>query len=66
MGVKAGHGDEFLAGLDGALGGGALEGFGLEGLGDVGEALGGLGEDGGVLTVGWKKEDRLAKSTYRS
>jgi hypothetical protein len=44
---------EFAGGVDDALRHVALQGFGLEGLGDVGEALGGLGVDGGVGSGVW-------------
>jgi hypothetical protein len=48
VGVEASGLHEFAGGVDDALRHVALQGFGLEGLGDVGEALGGLGVDGGV------------------
>ena len=52
VGVEAGGLHEFAGGVDDALRHVALQGFGLESLGDVGEALGGLGVDGGVGS-GW-------------
>ena len=48
VGVKAGVLHELTGGVDDALRHVALQGLGLEGLCDVGEALRGLGMDGGV------------------
>jgi hypothetical protein len=53
VGVEAGGLHEFAGGVDDTLGHVALQGFGFEGLSDVGEALGGLGVDGGVGS-GWR------------
>ena len=52
VGVEAGVLHELAGGVDNALGHVALQGLGLEGLGDIGEALRGLGVDGGVGS-GW-------------
>lgn len=51
VGVQAGGLHEFPGGVDDALGHVSLQGFGLEGLCDVGEALSALGEDCGVGSV---------------
>lgn len=48
VGVEAGGLHEFAGGVDDALRHVALQGFGFERLSDVGEALRGLGVDGGV------------------
>lgn len=48
VGVKASVLHELTGGVDDALRHVALQGLGLEGLCDVGEALRGLGVDGGV------------------
>lgn len=52
VGVEAGGLHELAGGVDNALSHVALQGLGLEGLCDVGEALRGLGVDGGVGS-GW-------------
>ena len=51
VGVKAGVLHELTGGVDDALRHVALQGLGLEGLCDVGEALSALGEDCGVGSV---------------
>ena len=51
VGVEAGVLHKLTSGGDDALGHVALQGLGFEGLGDVGEALCGLGVDGGVRSV---------------
>lgn len=48
VGVKTGGLHELAGGVDDALSHVALQGFGFKGLRDVGEALRGLGVDGGV------------------
>jgi hypothetical protein len=50
-GIDAREAEELLGGGDDAGGGLALEGFGLEGLRDVYEEVGGAGDDGRVLSI---------------
>ena len=59
-GVQAGGLDQLLGCADDLAGDVALEGLGLEGQSDMGEALGSLGQDSGVVPVWNRQEITLA------